>query len=228
MASRLQPAGDPDFAPTPPWGGRAVCEAIRRLDPHAVSAREPAAGAGHLAHGLRRTADFADGFAQVRESDLCDYGRGLPCFDWLSDGPDPCGPPCDWVVTNPPFGDRVIPFARASLRRARRGSALLLPLRCLAGVARWTLFRETGFSACLVFAERLPLHMGRWEAGGKTATDYAWFLWLAEEAEAASPMRAALAGARAAGGWLGLHAPPGSRARLTRPSDAAFACGGAG
>lgn len=213
MGLRHEPAGSADFAPTPPWGGRALVEVLQRVDPRVAageaSAWEPACGAGHLAHGVRQ------GFAALRCSDLFHYGWGHEVLDFLSpqalSGPRP-----DWVVVNPPFGRWIEPFVRRSWEVARRGAAVLLQLRALEGLGRHALFEDVPLYAVCPFAERLAIHMGGWSPAGNTATAYAWFVFVRPEA-LADGVEPAVAGGRR------IAIPPGSQRRHSRLSDARFA-----
>jgi hypothetical protein len=207
MASRLRAEDFPDFFPTPPWGFRAVAEIIRRLDPAARTAWECACGAGHGVHGLSET-------FEVFASDAFDYGWGHALHDFI----DPWTPPpfeADWIITNPPFADKVDPFIRMAYGRARRGAAMLLQLRAMEGQKRHGLFQDIPLTAVAPFAERLPIFKGRYDPTKTTATAYAWFIFQK------TPVRSALAPA----GGVRIPIPPGTLARLTRPTDAAFAVG---
>lgn len=204
-SSRLSPRDDPDFHPTPPWAGRAVCEIIARLDPGARSAWECAAGAHHLAHGLRER------FATVHTSDAYDFGIGDTLYDFTSDAPPPFE--ADWIVTNPPFGDNIAAFMRLAHARARRGVALLLRLACLEGIERYgLLYEELPYLAVAPFSERLPILKHFYDPDASSAAVYAWFIWRVGIRPAPGQQRV-------------MPIPPGTEARLTRPSDAAFAVG---
>jgi len=177
------------FYPTAPWGGRVVGEILRRKFPRARSLWEAAAGAHHMAHGLR------DYFPTVHTSDAFDYGLGDVLYDYTSDAPPPFGR-VDLIATNPPFHDDCIEqFIRRSWDRCGMGFALLHGERPMAWLAP--------------FSERLPIHRGRYEEDGSTATDYAVFIF--------AQVRPFRGEARI------IDIPPGAEARLTRPSDAAFA-----
>lgn len=212
-AARHEPTESADFAPTPPWGGRALLDILRRIDPQVraggASAWEPACGAGHLVAAL------IDGFAEVRASDRFHYGWGHEVSDFLDDdaGRTSCA---DWIITNPPFGDRVEPFIRTAWTRARRGCAMLLQLRALEGLARHALFEAVPLYAVCPFAERLAIHMGGWSPAGTTATAYAWFVFVRPEAVADGVEPGVPGGRRIA-------IPPGSQWRHSRLSDARFA-----
>jgi hypothetical protein len=199
---------DPDrdavnFFPTPPWAARAGGELIRRLDPQARTCWEPACGAGHMAHGL------ADYFDVVHASDKFLYD-GNALFDFA----DRCvSPPveADWIVTNPPF-DHISDFVELGYKRARRGLALLMRGGVLEGQGRHLLLTNiaplTWFAP---FSERVPMFKQRWDPKKSTASFYAWFVW-----------QKTRRGRRAAAPQI-LWIPPGSKARLQRPSDMAFA-----
>ena len=215
MAHRISGADDPDFFPTPPWGARAGGEWIRRLDPGAQSVWEPACGPGHMAHGL------ADYFPHVMRSDAFVYGDHA-VYDF-TDRSRRTPFVADWIVSNPPFA-LIVEFIRLAWARARRGVAMLMRLGVKEGVTRHGLLaRECPLAASATFAERLPMHKGRWEPDGSTAAAYAWFFWLKPPALVASPYAPAIRSAWSHGlhldGWI----EPGSRKRLSRPSDLALA-----
>lgn len=195
--------GDPlDYFPTPPWAARAGGELIRRLDPMPrLTCWEPACGAGHMVHGL------ADYFDAVLGSDIADRGAG-PVVDFLRPEAEGLGT-ADWIVTNPPFSDGEA-FARTAWRRARRGVALLLRLQFLEGGQRHRMFTQyCPLTLVAPFAERVPMVKGRWDPEASTATAYAWFIWdKAAPTFPAGPMAPRVH-------WI----PPGSKERLTRPSD---------
>jgi hypothetical protein len=214
MASRDPKSDSVDFFPTPPWGGRAGAELVLQLDPSARSVWECAAGAGHMAHGLR------DYFPVVFESDAYDYGRGVPLFDFAAGPAHPAPWRPDWVVTNPPFA-LTERFIRLAYARAGRGVAMLMRLAMLEGQGRDRLFYDqVPLAASAPFAERLPMVKGRWEPEASSASAYAWFFWLKPAAGGARRWaRGPSSGARL------LRIPAGTRKRLERPSDRAFAAG---
>ena len=108
----------------------------------------------------------------------------------------------DWIVTNPPFR-RAEEFALKALDRARVGVALFTRLQWLETVGRYNrLFKNQPPTLIAIFAERCPLHMGRWLPNGSTATGYIWLVWVKGMAP-----RAPL--------WI----PPGQRKLCARPDD---------
>jgi hypothetical protein len=212
MASRLPAVDDTDFYPTPPWGARAGGELVRRFDPRPVGRWwEPACGALHMTHGL---SDYAP---QLVVSDAYRYGSGYPLYDFRSDAPPPFV--ADWIVTNPPFLDIEL-FIRRAYARALRGVALLMRAALLETVGRYTLlYRDCPLTIFAPFSERLPMHKGRYEDDGSTATFYAWFIWLKPVLRPRRFM------ARIGDAYYPatVPIPPGTKTRLYRPSDAAFA-----
>lgn len=192
-----------DYFPTPPWAARAGAELIRFLDPEARTVWEPACGEGHMA------APLAESFSPVIATDVHPFGFG-GVHDFLDEGPPPAiADDIDWIVTNPPFAIAA-DFLRLAMARARRGVAFLLRLQFLEGVGRHRLLHGAEpLTACAVFAERVPMTLGRWDPAAASATAYAWFLWR-----------------KGAGGNPRLMSvPPGSRERLWRAEDAArFGC----
>lgn len=178
MARRIEPADSLDFFPTPPWATRAFCEhvlphfevfdPITKLSGLAISAWDPACGEGHMALALE------DAFDSVVASDIFDYGFGTVA-DFLH--PELRAPDVDWIVTNPPFNQGP-DFVLRALDHARRGVAVLVRMQFLEGEKRLeTLFRPTPPAAIYQFAERVPMHRGRWVVNGSTATAYAWVVW---------------------------------------------------
>jgi hypothetical protein len=232
-AHRLTPIGDDvDFYPTQPWAARAGAEIILRLDPRPGRVCEPACGGLHMVHGL------TDILGPVMASDACLYDRNV-VHDFLSDDPSPFGE-VDWIVTNPPFS-ALAAFVRQALKLARRGVALLMPARALEGVERHQLmFGDATLTVFAPFSERLPMHRGMYDPDRSTAAFYAWFVWLKPVLRPARFMaRAPVLGgdrrpcgtSRPDAAWRLRPAvwdiPPGTRKRLFRRSDLAFAVGGA-
>ncbi|MCX7275638.1 MAG: hypothetical protein NTV19_21430 [Burkholderiales bacterium] len=184
MADRVEGGGSLDYFPSPPWWGRALGDVLARLDlpTDGMLCEEPAAGEGHLAHGL------ADVFAMVRASDIHPYPRrpgvqamGGPAItvrDYLDDSARAgCAP--DWTVTNPPFGALTSAFIRRAVDRSRVGVAMLLQLRLLEGAGRHGLFAECGLYATVVIPRRgSGLRKGLWQPGLSTATAYGWFIFV--------------------------------------------------
>lgn len=226
MASRVEDPGSLDYFPSPPWWGRALGEALERLGlpiRHGLSGvcEEPAAGEGHLAHGL------SDVFGRVLASDIAAYPprpRAVPIVmqDYLHPGRTPScrapwwGAPPAWTATNPPFGAMTEPFVRRAYGRSLIGAAMLLQLRLLEGKGRHQLFRDCGLFATVVLPRKgSGLRKGVWVPGQSTATAYAWFIFVKPGVVP---------------GWHGfdgearqLWVDPEAAERLTRDSDMAFA-----
>ncbi len=216
VVAHRDPAADKvDFFPTPPWGARAGGELIRRIDPLARSVWEPACGAGHMAHGLK------DYFERVHASDAYLYD-GNRLFDFVegADADAPCS--ADWIATNPPFGHAEA-FARIAYRRARRGVAMLCRLAFEETQGRHDLHHgDMPLAIKATFAERLPMVKGRYDPDVSSASSYAWFIWIKPGVK--TPLARMARQVRAAEGmYLGMGIAPGAQARLTRPTDAAFA-----
>lgn len=238
-----------EYFPTPPWAARAGAELIARLDPHPgwggasglprpafLKAGagwwcwEPACGEGHMAAGL------AEGFAAVNATDIRDYtadaAAGLGscaragllqnrALDFLSPSGEAVAS-ADWIVCNPPF-PLVAKFVETSLRRARRGVAILARAALLESAGRYPLFfgatRPMGeprprLAVYAPFIERVAMTLGGWDPKASTATAYAWFVWMHDEVRQASPI------GRQSQYPVVVPIPPGSRERLTRPTDA--------
>jgi hypothetical protein len=201
MGSRVEASDSLDYFPTPPWATRALMERVLpQLGISAIaSATEPACGEGHIAEVLREYCD--DVFA----SDIFDYGYGDAVVDWL-DHEQACNTlNTDWTITNPPFGDKAVPFFERSLDLANIGVALFVRLQWLEGVGRYDkVYRDTPPTLVAFFAERVPLCKGEWKPDGDTATAYVWLVWV-KGMKPQAPF------------WI----PPGQREALTHLDDAA-------
>jgi hypothetical protein len=174
MGSRFQPAADLDFSPTPPSATRALIKCVfsaMSISPACLtSVHEPACGEGHMAEVLR---EF---FPIVRATDIHDYGYGDSVQDFLDDKFEV---DADWIITNPPFNKRAEQFALKAIEQARVGVALFARLQWLETIGRYErLFRDQPPTQIAFFCERVPLHMGRWEPNGRTATAYIWLVWI--------------------------------------------------
>lgn len=159
-----------DFFPTPPWGARAGAEIIQRFDPLALVVKESACGEGHMSEPLREY------FPHTRASDINDYGKGFAVEDFLLSSDDVV---CDWMVTNPPFG-QAEEFVRHGLRVARSGVAVLCRLQFLECEERYELLYggKHPLTLCAPFCERLPMQLGCWNPDLSSATAYAWFFFV--------------------------------------------------
>jgi hypothetical protein len=169
MAQRHEPHDSLDFFPTPPWGTRALCDALQGFgfDLGLRTVAEPACGEGHMARPL------AEFFATVHASDIHPYG-----FGEVADFLFPSNHRPDWIITNPPFR-LALQFAQTALDRAQEGVALLVRSAWLEGVERHReLFEPHPPFAVAQFVERLPMHRGRLLKDGSTATAYCWVIWV--------------------------------------------------
>lgn len=201
-ARRHEPPDSLDYFPTPPWATRALFEHVLPTQGIAIHGPvfDPACGEGHMA------AVFSEYSDRVIASDIFDYGYG-EVADFLDGAMHPAS---DWIITNPPF-NAAVDFALTALTHPgampRRGVALLCRTQWIEGADRFErLFRDHPPRAVAFFVERVPMHKGRWDPRGKTATAYAWFVWTLPELEHPSPTRVI---------WI----PPGQRKALTRPAD---------
>lgn len=206
-AHRVSPSSDADFYPTPVWAARAMADLILQLDPPARSVWEPCCGAGHMVHGLK------DSFERVVASDLLSYD-GNALFNFAAPGPSPVR--TDWVAFNPPF-KLLGEFIERGLERARRGVAVLARVATLETSGRFDLVHgEAGHTVFAPFAERVPMHKGRWEPEGSSAAFYAVFIWF--QPGVGFPRPLAMGQRRA----VTIPFPPGTQARFERADDAAL------
>lgn len=200
---RVEPPGGLEYFPTPPWATRALVHhvlpmvlsraAMRRLARQ--TAWEPACGEGHMAAVLEES------FRDVKATDVFPYGFGgvRDFLDEMYETPLAA----DWIITNPPF-EKVTEFTRLALDRASHGVAMFVRPTALEGVGRYRkIFRERPPALVAQFVERVPIHKGRWEPDGSTATSYCWVVWLTD---APHPTRF---------GWI----PPQCRKSLARAGD---------
>jgi hypothetical protein len=200
MGSRQEPDDSLDYFPTPPWATRALIEYAFGALPECTmnSVWEPACGEGHIAEVLR---EFC---SDVLATDIHPYG--------YSDR-DPCNflsPAADrhrgreWIISNPPFEDKALPFVTTALDRAKVGVAMFFRSQwAVEGIERYeTIFRRRPPTLCAFFTERVNLCKGRWDPDGSTATAYCWLIWV-KDAYPRAPF------------WI----PPGCRKALERPSD---------
>ncbi|NDW04053.1 SAM-dependent DNA methyltransferase [Jiella pacifica] len=179
---RLEAADSLDYFPTPPWATRALfaeilgTKAFRDLD-----VEEPACGEGHMAYVLQEV------FGTVRASDVFDHGYRLGGDFALRDFLEPeawdgIARP-DWIITNPPFGTKLLAFMRRALARARTGVAIYMPTVKLDGINRHrVVYGSQPPHTIAQFVERAPCHKGRWEPDGGTFTSYCWVIWRLDRA----------------------------------------------
>lgn len=174
MARRTEPADSLDYFPTPPWATRAFCEHVMPAlwpypDAFQCSAIDPACGEGHMAGVL------AEYFENVSGSDIFPYGFG-EVRDFLQHDND--NRQHDWFISNPPFNDAE-QFIDRAIQQSRRGVAMLVRMQFLEGEKRYKrLFDVRPPHLVAQYAERVPMHRGRWVINGKTATAYTWLVWL--------------------------------------------------
>ncbi len=158
---------------------------------------EPAAGLGHMSNTL------AEFFNTTEASDAFAYG-----YHWLwdfiaDDHRTDQRWVADWIISNPPF-KLAEEFCRIAIRRANIGVAMLVRTTFLEGVGRHRdLFSVTPPTYVLQFTERVPMHRGRLEEKGSTATAYCWLVWIKSDNSQETLLR-----------WL-----PPCRKRLERPED---------
>jgi hypothetical protein len=204
MGSRIEPKDSLDYFPTPPWATRTLVEIV--LPQLGIRAPlgfvwEPACGEGHMAEVL---AEYAH---EVLATDVHDYGYGR-VLNFLNplvtEFSDPSVNIVDWIVTNPPFRTKAVPFVTQALAIARKGVAMFVRSQwAVEGIERYeAVFRDRPPTLCAWFVERVNLCKGRWDPDGTTATAYCWLLWIS----GSSPRPPF---------WI----PPGCREALTQRED---------
>lgn len=160
-----------DDYPTPQWVARALCEQLMggRKNLKKYSCLEPACNRMYLADTLWEY------FNNVHSSDIGAYGYG-EVRDFLAGSYEPNE--YDWVITNPPFNDLWLDFALESLRVARRGVALLGPLKYQSGLKRFKkLYQPHPLFTVAASVKRIPFSHGLAGARISQAEDFAWFVW---------------------------------------------------
>jgi predicted RNA methylase len=207
MARRHEPPDSLDYFPTPLWATRALCKHVLPGHLKDYSVWEPACGEGHMA------APLAEYFAVVYATDIFEYksntGKCPPFWyrdlDFLSDEVDDWrerSGAADWIVTNPPF-NAALDFTLLALERARVGVAIFARVQFIESIPRYErLFKKRLPTIFAPFVERVPLLKGRWDHNSKSATNYAWFVWV-----------------RGVEGTTLKLIPPGCRKSLTLPGD---------
>lgn len=167
MSQRIEPNDSLDFFPTPPWATRALCERLKQDVPlHWKAVWEPACGQGHMARPL------AEYFGQTVATDVHAYGYG-EVADFLFPGTDRH---CDWIITNPPF--RLAQQFALKAIALNKSVALLVRTAFLESAGRHSqLFKPHPPTGVFQFTERVPMHKGRLDPLGSTATAYCWIVW---------------------------------------------------
>lgn len=200
--SRIQARGDLDYSPTWPWATRALLEYVfkhlNRLG-HCKFQKvwEPACGEGHMAEVL------GEYFRSVLATDIHGHGYSPILMDFLN--PPERRIAVDWIITNPPFEDRVLKFILQALRLTGTGVAVFVQLRYLEGIERYQkLFSIAPPTIIAPFVERVPLVMGRLDPDASTTTAFVWLVWVK-----GMPPQAPF--------WI----PPGCSKSLSKPDDVA-------
>lgn len=130
----------------------------------------PCCGRGDMVAVLRER------FISVQGSDVFDYGQGFRTADALT-----CEiPPCDLVVTNPPF--RLAEPLILRWLSAGKQVAVLVRTAFLESAQRYNgLFKPQPPSFVFQYVERVPMLRGRLVRNASTATAYAWVMWTKKE-----------------------------------------------
>ena len=133
---------------------------------------EPACGNGNIVRFLR-----GKGCGNVSFSDIEEHAgvpEGLEIVG-IEDREMFRAEKYDWVITNPPFNMFDV-FVSVGLKNARKGFAILAPLRYLAGIERKnTIFIPSPPNSLLINAGRVPFKCA--DGGTFNRIDTAWFVW---------------------------------------------------
>lgn len=212
MAQRKADKAGLDDYPTPPWAVRALFEHLPKAaaemllaDPFRNAATqfcwEPAAGRGIMARELEPH------FGGVFESDVADYGQGnMHLYDFAHDrGRRPTSRDLPyWVITNPPY-NLAEAFIKRAVDFAECGVCMFLRLQFLEGQRRYeSVWSKHPPAFVLPFAERVGLVPGGLNPEVRSATAFAWYVWLPPPI---SPLPRIY--------WI----PPGTRAQLEKQED---------
>lgn len=212
MGAFRAPAQDDgrDFFPTPPWATRAI---LREMSRYALMHRDmrvldPCAGQGHMTRVLGEV------FGEVHALDIERYPA--PVWPGLIHQADFLTIPfeavvpggrVDWTVMNPPFTG-LLPFIQKALSVSTVGVAALMRMQALEGRKRYEdLWTKLVPTFVCPFVERVPMHKGRLDPKGSTATAYVWVVWAPTLGLKGTRLR-----------WI-----PPCRAELERPGDYAEA-----
>lgn len=168
-AQRIDKKDELDFYPTPPWAIRIFIEKSLPAEPD-DSFLEPACGKGHMLNTLKEYYKHVDGF----DIQNFGYNKVQDFLDFDAENE------YDWVITNPPF-NKAEEFVLHGLKVCRKGVAIFARTSFIESVGRYNrLFKPFPPYCIAQYTERVPLHKGRLEKKGVTATSYAWFVWLKE------------------------------------------------
>lgn len=155
-----------DLYQTEPWATEAL---LRHFPVLGKTVWEPCAG-NHLMADV-----LADSGASVLPSDIKTYDRK---HAWEADFfAEPTTVPCDFIITNPPYGKgnrEAVKFARLALQRCSGLVALLLTAKFDFGKTRMDLFANNPrFAAKIALVDRI-----QWFPGETSGTeDHAWYVW---------------------------------------------------
>lgn len=158
-----------DLYETEAWATRAL---LRNMPFAGMRVWEPAAGNHAIADVLREAG------ADVITSDIATYDRRHDAtIDFLADRLSYKNPPCDAIITNPPYGrgnHEAVKFARLSLKRCSGWVALLLTAKFDFGKTRVDIFGgNPRFCFKIALLDRIS-----WAGNGQTGTeDHAWYVW---------------------------------------------------
>lgn len=161
----------------PEW----VSEALFAAEPFWWSVLDPACGGGNIIrsarlHGLK--AFGSDIVARFDDPDfeIHDFLRGE--LHWnFSDRLRP-----DNIISNPPYGDDLIPFIERALELAICKVAMVLPLTFMTGSERQRWLETTPLYKIMPISPRPSMPPGEALLRGEKSTggtkDFAWFIWL--------------------------------------------------
>lgn len=151
-----------DFYPTPDWVADALLDNCSNDYRFAGDVWECACGKGDLAERIKKKCPLA----KVYASDLYNRGYGDSGVDFLTSRRT-----ADWIITNPPF-EMGFEFMQHARKLARRGFALLFPLRYLAGKRRSGFYKEYPPNRIIVIPGKVDF-----TGAGNAKMEFCWFEW---------------------------------------------------
>lgn len=153
-----------DFYPTP----QKIIDALLEEEEFEGYIWEPACGDGAIVKALK---EF--GYENIFWSDIKDYGfEETELLDFINDKKSPQYPMrVENIVTNPPY-NLAKEFMSRACSMSMNKTALLFPLRYLAGKWRANFYRDYPLSKIIVIPEKVDFL-----SLGNPVIEVGWFIW---------------------------------------------------